>query len=330
MSGKFDRKSAMRTSLGAEKQKVTDRFAKADAVLAEHPTGLAEPAKPVQETPAVSAQETTVRTVDIALVHDNPYNARTIYEHEAIVSLSASVATQGQLMPALATVHPTIAGEYQLIDGQYRKKALIHAGKNTIDLKLVTVDEAAQLYRLSYIVNEERSAQSALDNALAWEKLLKDGIVKESKDIADLIGVAPSTITKTMSLLNLPPKALERVQEVPKKFGAAVGYEISQIAKHMPEGALLELIEKVIQEDMSSRSLEKLRSKLSTGVERKQKELARAYKIKRADKEIGVIKEWDSGKITVELHIDDLEERGALIQELKNRYDGSASTAAEV
>ncbi|MGV2528186.1 UNVERIFIED_CONTAM: chromosome partitioning protein ParB, partial [Bacillus thuringiensis] len=145
---------------------VQDRFAAAEAVVNARPAGLANPAVSANTFSAeidnpVSTQSAgkTIR-VALHLVHDNPYNARTIYKEGLIQELVGSLKAQGQLVPALAVEHPTLAGHYQLIDGHYRKKALMHAGVDQIDVTLVPSGSSSHYYQLSYVANEKRSAQS--------------------------------------------------------------------------------------------------------------------------------------------------------------------------
>src|SRR5512133_605508 len=192
MSGKPDRKSLLRSSIRNETQavekryepaNVDKRYAAADTALAGRPLGLVGPSLAKAGTAAdFSAEIGAARTgtgkavlrVLLTSVHDNPLNARHIYDPEAVKTLAASIATRGQLVPAPAARHPTLAGHVVLIDGHYRKRALLAAGKTEIECVLQDVSSELDMYRMSYLINEERNAQSPLDNALAWQKLLSE------------------------------------------------------------------------------------------------------------------------------------------------------------
>jgi len=324
MSGKFDRKDAMRMTLGAEKQKVTDRFAMADAVLAERPSGLASPpplAPVVQiETPTMEGKQ--ILSVSLSQIHDNPLNARNIYDPEIVKSLAASMATRGQMVPASAIRHPDLdkPGHYILIDGHYRKKSLLAAGKTEMDIILLENDGELELYRLSWLLNEERSSQTALDNAIAWKKLMDKSLVQEGAQIAEILGISPATVNKTLALLKLPQGALDKIRDHPNKFGVFIGYELTLAAKIIPEIELLALIDRIIAEDLSSREVEAIRGKFEKGSDRKKKEVSRQYKIRHGNAQIGVIKEWDSGKIAFEIKLADPKERAGLLDDLKRRF----------
>lgn len=322
---KFDRQAALSKTLGQERKAVQDRFAAAEAIVATRPAGLANPAAPntfsaenIAELQAPSGAKTV--TVALHLVHDNPYNARTIYQEGQIQDLVGSIKAQGQLVPALAVEHPTMPGHYQLIDGHYRKKALLHAGVGQIDIALVPSGAPSHYYQLSYVVNEKRSAQSTLDNAYAWKKLLEDGVVKEHQDIAVLTGTTAPEVSKTLRLLELPSSALEMMRTAPERFGISNSYEVTLLSKYLSEPELLEVMTRVIEEDISSRALAKLRTSAQEGKGRKPKELPRAYKIARAGAAIGALKEWDSGKVVLEVSLADPKERAHLLATLKEHF----------
>jgi ParB family chromosome partitioning protein len=338
MSNKPDRKSLLRSSIKNETQAVEKRYEPAniekrydaaDDALAGRPLGLVGPtiAKgrsasdfSAEIEPAPAPNGRSILRVQLAMVHDNPLNARHIYDPDAVKALAASIATRGQLVPAPAARHPSLEGHVVLIDGHYRKRALLAAGKTEIECVLQDVASELDMYRMSYLINEERNAQSPLDNALAWQKLLMEQKVPDGAGIAELTGLSTAAVAKTMAFLKLPEAALARLREAPAKFGIAVGYEIYQLSKLVSEKELLELMERTVSEDLSSRALESLRTKLEDAKPRKKKEVSRQYRIKSGKTQIGFIKEWDSGRVALDINLVDPKEREALVSELKQRF----------
>lgn len=318
---KPDRKALMRKSLeGGET--VDRRFAAAEEAMANRPKGLLAPAAEERFSAETAPAEGSgpLARVPIDKVHDNPFNARQIYDPEAIRELASSLATRGQLVPAPAIVHPTLPGHYILIDGHYRKRALAAAGKKEIDCLIQDVTDDLELYRRSFLINEQRNAQSPLDNAMAWRRLLDDGLVESADAIGEMLGVSKANVAKTMAFLKLPEAALEKIREAPGKFGLAIGYEISRCAQAMEEGDLLALMARVVAEDLSSRQVEAIRAHIEAKPGRKPKEVSRQYKLREGQAQIGFIKEWDSGKVALEVRILDPKAREALIEDLKRRF----------
>lgn len=340
MNAKTDRKAMLRSSIRVEHDSlahrfsnpsVDDRYAKADGALANRPQGLVGPKIDAPIHPDLRAENAPatkgVLSIPLENAHDNPFNARQIYDLEVIKNLSTSIALRGQLVPAPAVAHPTLPGHVLLIDGHYRKRALAAAEKTHIDVILQDITSDLDMYRLSFLINEERNGQSPLDNALAWKKLLDEGKVEDGDGVAALTGLSAGAVAKTMALLKLPASAIQKMRENPSKFGIAVGYEIYRFSKHLGEQELLVLMDRVVHEDLSSRTVEQLRLKMEEGKVRKTKEVSRQYKIKLGTQQIGFLKEWDSGKVAFEITLSDPETREALVDELRQRFHLTEQTS---
>lgn len=331
MNKRIDRKALMAKSLGDEKRAVSARFEAADKVLSDRPSGLAQPVAPVANEALASrafSAETGVRprskgyltTAPLEKVHDNPLNARHIYKPEEVKDMAASLATHGQMVPATAIVHPTQAGHFLLIDGHYRKRGLAAGNQSTIELMVVEAEGNLEIYRMSWLLNVERNAQSPLDNALAWRQMLDQGHVESEGQIAELLGISLPTVNKTMSLLKLPSSVVDKMRETPEKFGVFAGYELTLAAKRLNEAELTQLVERIVREDLSSREVAAIRAKLESAGTRKRKESSRQYKIEAAGVQIGSLKEWDSGKVTFEVVVVDPKDRAALVTDLRARF----------
>ena len=337
-----DRKALLRSSVKNEEASVEKRLAPADIdkrfeaaeeALLGRPLGLVGPRIPLStqltEPPAAVAaagQGKEVIRVPIEHAHDNPLNARHFYDPEEIKRLAASLATRGQLVPAPAIAHPTWPGQVLLLDGHYRKRALLAAGKTEIECVMQEIGSEIDLYRLSYLINVERNSQTTLDNALAWKRLLDEKKVADGEGIAELIGVSAGTVTRTLSLLKLPKSAFEKLEEHPAKFGVGIGYELYRISNLVTEEELLALMDRVVAEDLSQRALLSILAKLEEAKPRKKKEVSRQYKIHVGDIQIGYIKEWDSGKVVFEVKLAEAKDREALVEELKRRFTLSEPT----
>jgi ParB family chromosome partitioning protein len=343
MSGKVtDRKALLRASMKAEATSVAQRFAAAEAIMERHPQGLVGGLASTMRGTAPDtfsaesqqkagwgdgrdvsgAVDRALKRINLDQVDDNPFNARQIYDPEVIRERAASIKTHGQRVPALACADWQRPGRYILIDGHYRKRALLAIGATEIECIIENVRSELDLYRLSFLLNAERNAQSSIDNALAWRRLLEEKTITSEESLVELTGLSWSTVNKTLALLKLPDAVLSRIRERADKFGVAIGYEIFLFAKSSSEAATLALIDRVVQEDLSSREVEAIRKKRDSQHGRKPKEVSRQYKIRVDDGvQIGVIKEWDSGKVALEVTLKDQREREALLAELKRRFN---------
>ena len=110
------------------------------------------------------------------------------------------------------------------------------------------------------------------------------------------------------------------MRTAPERFGISNSYEVTQLAKCVGENELLDVMDRVISEDLSTRALAKLRTGMQEGKERKLKEMPRTYKIAREGHSIGALKEWDSGKIVLEVSLTDAKERTRLLAILREHF----------
>jgi len=312
-----------------------DRFSKASALMKGQEGGLLvkPPSKIVPATNSRSIENAVspikpemfigsrqVQQIPIEFLLDNPYNARQIYSAEIVRERASSIATQGQLQPALVTSFSAAPGFYYLIDGHYRKKGHQHLGKTEMDCIVHPITNEIDFYRLSFACNQEHTSQSALDNALSWSKLLTDKKVEKEEALVELTGLSWGTINKTLAILKLSKHTLDALEEHPEKFGVAVAYEIYLFEKAAGSEAGVEMTKRVIAEDLSSRDIAKIREALVTKHPRKTKDISRQYKISRGDVQLGFIKDWDSGRVLLDVRVDDSIQRDVLVEELKKRF----------
>ncbi|CAG2146016.1 Nucleoid occlusion protein [Cupriavidus yeoncheonensis] len=318
----------MLAGMAAEKTRndSMDRFARAEAAISQHPNGLLQARMQEQTTPfsAESAETESSRPlvrILLSHLHDNPLNARRIYDPAVVQERAASIATHGQKTPGLAAPDPSRPGHYILIDGHYRKRALASAGK--LEMECFVENDLSDLdfYRLSFMLNEQRSDQSALDNAIAWRQLLDEGKVQKEEDICELTGISAGTVNKTLALLRLPESVLGVMRERPNAIGIAAGYELTLYFKLAGEDRTRELATRIMTDGLSSREVESIRKHAQEGKSRKVKEISRQYKIRTdAGQLLGTIKEWDSGRVMLDVQLSDRSAREALVEALKTRF----------
>jgi ParB family chromosome partitioning protein len=340
-------KAGMLAGMAAEKGRTPeplDRFALAEQAIAERPGGLLAPAasppargepntlgsgEPLVHTQngafsaetSASANGRRLERIPLASLLDNPLNARRIYDPEVVQDRAASIATHGQKTPGLATPVPDRPGFFYLIDGHYRKRALLAANKPEMECFIEADLGDLDLYRLSFMLNEQRSGQSALDNAIAWRQLIDENKISKEEEISELTGISPGTISKTLALLRLPDSVIGVMKEKPSAIGIAAGYELTLYFKLKGEEATRELAQRIVSEGLSSREVEAIRRQAQEGRTRKVKEISRQYKIRSEQGEVlGTLKEWDSGRVVLDIQVPERMARGELVAALKARF----------
>jgi ParB family transcriptional regulator, chromosome partitioning protein len=309
---------------------VSSRFDRVEAALGGRTTLLdnAPAGQPLSQksAPANSYIETleeagkvkaTYAAWPIDKIDDNPLNSRTVYREELISARAASMAKDGQLVPALAARHPTDPERAILIDGHYRKQGALRNRAHTLDLKLLDGLEAIDFYRLARAANNEREQETVLDVALGYKKLLDEGYAKTNDDLALLVEEGKSKVSKTLAILELPSSIHEFISLYPQQLGINISYELTLYFKLAGESKTRDLVQKIVDEGLSFQKVKAIREGLSQ--ERApRRTFSRQYKVSDADgSSIGAIKEWGNGNIQVSLALNDHERAETYIEALK-------------
>lgn len=326
----------LRTSVVSENERARDKFETADIVVAlakvkderNGPAPLETTATPA--TPDVSADNAStppaagsvtsaepfiVRELPIEQVKDHPRNARHIYDPARIDEMATSIARDGQRVPAVVMPDPDVPGAYLLIEGRYRKKALTSLGRDTILASIIEPLSELEAYRLSLLLNEERNDQTTLDNALSWKSMLDAGTYRSQEHIAEHLNLKQGTVSKTLAILDLPQSVLAVIRTKPSAFGMRIAQELRQVAKTLPEKNVEALAEQVRDEKLSVRDLEKIRERKDR--EPVTRERSRAYPLQWGSAELGSVREFDDGRLKIDLNNAPDELRGKIIEAVK-------------
>jgi ParB family chromosome partitioning protein len=249
--------------------------------------------------PSAAGDEYVVRALPISQVKDHPRNARQVYDPERIDEMATTIARDGQRVPAVVMPDPDTPDGYLLIEGRYRKRALISLGRTTILASIVEPLSDLEAYRLSLLLNEERTDQTILDNALSWKNMLEDGTYRGQDHIAEHLNIKQGTVSKTLALLDLPPRVLSIIKTRPSSFGIRIAQEMRQLSKLVDEAALETIAEQVIADKLSVRDLERIRERKAH--EPLTRERSRAYPLQWGNTRLGSIREFEDGRLKIDL-----------------------------
>jgi ParB family transcriptional regulator, chromosome partitioning protein len=258
-------------------------------------------------------------------IDESPSNARRIYRPERIKEMAASLAANGQETPGFATMRN---GRYLLGAGGYRIRGLKVINAKTMELLVWDNLTDRELYELSYRENKEREGHSALDDALSWREHIERGTFAGEADIVAATGLSESNVNKTMAILKLSSTVLNIVTENPEAFKLSVLYELYLYEKVAGDQKAAVFARQILEGKCSRQQIIDARELASTPKHRKQKEQSRQYKIDGAGLERGVLKEWDSGKIALELDVKDPLKRTQLVEALRQLLDKPEQSGA--
>ncbi|SPA23662.1 Chromosome partitioning protein ParB [Cupriavidus taiwanensis] len=319
--------------LRATSDEVDTRFDQVEAALAGRPSLLAPPAP---SSPESNAQEAgtfyiesllkegrvTKRFAKIPLTNitDNPLNSRKFYDDEKVKARAASMAADGQLVPAVAAPNPDLADHYILIDGHYRKRANLLLSQPTLDCMVLDGLTKVDFYKLARTLNNEREQESILDIAFSYRQLLDAGIARTEEDLIPIVGESKAKINKMLALTGLPQAVLDVIVQTPDAFGYNIGYELTLYNKVAGAEKTVELAERIAEERLPFSKVEAIRKKAEEGTKTK-RNTSRQYTLKRSGVVIGTLKEWDNGRVTLDMTFDDPVKREAYVASVKNQLD---------
>ena len=219
-------------------------------------SGLGRGLSSLIPTAETGEQGSALREVPIASIRPNSYQPRSIFDEEALGSLTASIAEVGVLQPVLVRQvdDPTDGHEYELIAGERRLRAAKRAGLQTIPALVRTADDAAALEQ-ALVENLHREDLNALEEAAAYQQLIEDFSLTHEQ-VATRVGKSRAAVSNTLRLFQLPPSIQRLVGESQLSAGharALLGtpdraYQEALARRAVAEGLSVREVEEAVRE----------------------------------------------------------------------------------
>ena len=188
--------------------------------------------------------------VPLKELRSNPYQPRKNFNEETLNELAASIKEHGVFQPII--VKKSIKG-YEIIAGERRVKASLLAGLEEIPA-IVRDFTDSEMMEIALLENLQRENLSALEEAIAYKKLLENLNLTQDA-LAKRLGKSRSHITNMLGLLNLPESVKNMVAENNISMGHA-----RVLSKLEDAEKISDLADKVTKEHLSVRELEDLTS----------------------------------------------------------------------
>ena len=197
----------------------------------------------------------------IAEIEPRADQPRKDFDREALEVLADSIATYGVLQPIIVRESTIAEGTYEIIAGERRWRAAKMAGLSEIPAVIFDGDElkAAQV---ALIENIQREDLNPVEEAMGYGALIdRFGLTQDQ--VAKQVGKSRSAVTNMLRLLKLPVEVLEMLRDGELSEGharALLGLD--------DEDRIIPLAERIINEDLSVRSVEAAVKRINEAAEK--------------------------------------------------------------
>ena len=245
--------------------------------------------------------------LNISDIKPNKHQPRSYFDDNSITELANSIKAQGLLMPILVKKdNSTNSKKFMIIAGERRWRACKSLKMKTINA-IVIENTSEKSDALSAIIeNVQRENLSVLEEAIAYEKLIKNYKMKH-EDIAKSTGKSRSYITNLLRILSLNEGVKKLLNEKKISFGHA------RALLNAPNQ--LVLANKVITDNMNVRQLEDF---LRAGGNKDKKNTLLEKKLNLKDANIVDYEKYLSLKLGYKVEIKDKEGKGYLLVRYKS------------
>ncbi len=144
-------------------------------------------------------------------------------DEDALKGLAESIKSQGLLQPLLVRQE---GKTLVVVDGERRLRALKLAGVKTVWVIIESAPlEKSGVLQRQLVANLQRADLSAMEKARAVSQLLHES-GKSGAEVASMLGISASAVSRLLALLALPSSVQEKVErgDVP----ASTAYEIAR------------------------------------------------------------------------------------------------------
>ena len=199
-----------------------------------------------------AAEDGSIVTLRLSEIEPNREQPRKEFEEAALLELSDSIRQHGVLQPLL--VRPKGTEGYQLVAGERRWRAARMAGLTEVPVMIRPMDDQ-EMMELALIENLQREDLNPLEEAEGYRQLMDThGMTQE--EVAKVVGKSRPAVANALRLLGLSDQLMQLVREEKLSSGHA------RALLAVPEEHREELSQRIIEEDLSVRDVERIAQKM--------------------------------------------------------------------
>lgn len=191
----------------------------------------------------------SLNEIELSRIEPNPNQPRSVFEEETLEELAVSIRNFGVIQPI--TLQETDEEKYMIICGERRYRAAKIAGLERIPAYIKTAADE-HIMEMALLENIQREDLSAIETALAYQKLLDDS-GQTQEQLSERVGKKRTTISNYLRLLKLPAE----IQVCIKNRTIDMGHARALLSIEDPE-IQLALNDRILKEGLSVRTVEEI------------------------------------------------------------------------
>jgi len=193
----------------------------ANLLARREPTSMQRQAKELVTKVGEADPNGRQQRIPIASIRPNPNQPRKNIDQAKIVALAENIRRVGLINPV--TVVYRDGGEYELRAGQRRLLAHQHLGETTILARVFLTSDPA----VAIAENLLREDLDVVETALAIRDMMEQMGVEDQTQIADLVGMERSRISRFLGVLKMPQDILDEYRDMADEISATRLFEVA-------------------------------------------------------------------------------------------------------
>lgn len=206
----------------------------------------------------ISGNPTKIQFIKVSAISASPYQTRDMASDAEIEILSQSIVARGVIQPII--VRASGLGSFELVAGERRLRAAIHAGFSEIPAIVRDLNDRESA-EISIIENAQRENLNPIEEALAFKTIHEQFNIAQ-REIAQLVGKSRVFVTNSLRLLQLHPEVIECIKT--GELSAGHGRALLMV---VDEKIQRRLASKAIGQQLSVRTLEHLVSQINNSIQ---------------------------------------------------------------
>jgi ParB family chromosome partitioning protein len=170
----------------------------------------------IAPAPANTDAPAAQKEVPLGDIERNPYQPRKAFDADELSALGESIKVHGILQPLVVR---QVGDHYQLIAGERRLRAAQTVGLDAVPVRIVDFNDQ-QVLEAALVENIHRADLNPIEKAQGFKDYLQRFQITHEQ-LAARLGLARTTITNLLGLLDLPAEAQELIRTGQLSFGHA-------------------------------------------------------------------------------------------------------------